>query len=233
MPWYRFHGELNDLLPAALRHHAFRCAGARHASVKHAIEALGVPHTEFGTVLINGGVAEPGRQICDTDFIDAYPAQYVAAAAGSPEPRFIADAHLGGLAKRLRLLGFDTLLASDAPDRALAELAGTDQRILLSRDRELLKHRRVAQGRYVRALGTDEQMREIVLHFGLRSRLRPFTRCLECNSALREAVRSEVIERLPPRVAATQQRFTLCPGCDRVYWPGSHWERLRAVVDSA
>jgi uncharacterized protein with PIN domain len=233
VPWYRFHGELNDLLPALLRHRAFQRTAAQHATVRHAIEALGVPHTEFGTVLINGHVAEPGRQICDSDLIEAYPAAFIAAAGGSPEPRFLADAHLGGLAKRLRLLGFDTLLASNAPDRALAELADTERRILLSRDRELLKHRRVAQGRYVRALGTDEQMREVVSHFGLRGRLRPFSRCLECNSALREATRSEVAEGLPRSVAASQQRFTVCTGCNRVYWPGSHWERLRAVVDSA
>lgn len=178
MPRYRFHGELNQLLPSGLRHRAFERASSEHVTVKHVIETLGVPHTEVGAILINGRPAGLGQQIGDSDAIEVHPAMFLATAEHPRQPRFLADAHLGGLARRLRLLGFDTVLATDAPDRLLAELAERDSRIVLSRNRELLKHRRVRCGRFVRALATDEQIHEVVSHFRLRSCLRRFTRCL-------------------------------------------------------
>jgi len=232
MPRFRFHAELNDLLPPALRGHTFEHACAERATAKHAIEALGVPHTEVGLILVDGQPAEPGQLLREADSLEVFPAAPPPLSAEAPLPRFLADAHLGGLARRLRLLGFDTELARDAPDRGLADLADGDGRIVLSRDRELLKHRRVARGRYVRALDTDGQLREVVAHFGLRERIHPFTRCLECNTSLRLANRAEVADRLPPRVAAEQTEFTACDGCGRVYWGGSHWRRLRSVVDA-
>jgi uncharacterized protein with PIN domain len=232
MPHFRFHDELNDLLRPDLRDRAFEWPCAERATAKHAIEALGVPHTEVGQVLVDGRPAGLGDLLRAPDSLDVFPAPAKRPAAGDPAPRFLADAHLGGLARRLRLLGFDTELARDAPDRSLAQLADGDGRIVLSRDRELLKHRRVSSGRYVRARDTDGQLREVVARFGLRESAHPFTRCLECNALLRPAGRSEVADRLPPRVAAEQSEFTLCTGCGRVYWPGSHWRRLRAVIDA-
>lgn len=232
MPRFRFHAPLDALLRPAQRGRAFDWCCAENATAKHAIEALGVPHTEVGQVLVDGRPTGLGHLLRETDAIDVFAAMPSTPAPGEPSPKFLADAHLGGLARRLRLLGFDTELARDAPDHSLADLADGDGRILLSRDRELLKHRRVARGRYVRARSTDEQLREIVAHFGLRERMLPFSRCLECNALLRPAHRAEVADRLPPRVAEEQTEFTTCTGCGRVYWPGSHWRRLRAVVDA-
>ncbi len=231
MPHFRFHGELNDLLRPELRDRSFDWPCARRASAKHAIEAIGVPHTEVGRLLLDGHPATLGHLLRETDSLEVFPATPPVLAAGAPPPRFLADAHLGGLARRLRLLGFDTELARDAPDRSLAGLADGDGRILLSRDRELLEHRRVTRGRYVRARDTDGQLREVIAHFGLRERARPFTRCLECNCLLRPAGLEEVAGRLPPGVAGEHTSFTVCAGCKRVYWAGSHWRRLRAVVD--
>ena len=232
MPRFRFHDQLDELLRPDLRGRAFDWRSAENATAKHAIEALGVPHTEVGRLLVDGRVAGLGHVLREADELDVFPADASRPTPDEPPPRFLADAHLGGLARRLRLLGFDTELARDAPDRLLALLADVDERIVLSRDRELLKHRRVARGRYVRARSTDEQLREVLGHYGLRGSLRPFTRCLECNAPLRRTDRAEVSDRLPPRVAAEQREFTLCTGCRRVYWPGSHWQRLRSLVDS-
>ena len=234
MTLIRFHGELNDLIPRPMKHRAFGFRSAEHATLKHAIEAFGVPHTEVGRVLVDGAEAGLERAVGPGEAIEVFPASPWAlqVRGDADSPAFLADAHLGGLARRLRLLGFDTLLADDAPDPLLAALADGDGRILLSRDRELLKHRRVTRGRYVRASRTDEQLREVVRHFGLWWLARPFSRCLECNAPLRAARRSEVLDRLPPDVAAAHAAFTLCGGCGRVYWPGSHWRRLRAVVAS-
>lgn len=240
MPRFRFHGELNDLLPPSLRPPSlrggyFERSCASDATLKHAIEALGVPHTEVGRVLVDGRPACLDRRVCDMDAIDVHPAPPIDAgpdAAGAPAPSFLADAHLGRLARRLRLLGFDTALAGDAPDRALAAQAEAEERILLTRDRELLMHRRVVHGRYLRAQRTEDQLRDVVGRFGLRGRARPFTRCLECNGILRRADFSELADRLPPFVAATQSEFTVCTRCGRAYWPGSHWRRLKAIVDA-
>ena len=139
MPHFRFHDELNDLLRPDLRDRAFEWPCAERATAKHAIEALGVPHTEVGRVLVDGRPAGLGHLLRATDLLDVFPAEAMRPASGDPAPRFLADAHLGGLARRLRLLGFDTELARDAPDRSLAGLADDDGRIVLSRDRELLK----------------------------------------------------------------------------------------------
>lgn len=233
MPRFRFHATLDDLLPPELRggrEFEHRCA--RNATAKHAIEALGVPHTEVGLVLIDGHPGELGRLLRETDVLEVFPAAPLLPAGGDPAPRFLADAHLGALARRLRLLGFDTVLARAAPDAGLAAFADAEDRIVLSRDRALLEHRRVARGRYVRARDSDAQLREVVAHFGLSACFQPFTRCLECNAVLRQAEPAEVADRVPARVAAEQHAFTVCSGCARVYWPGSHWRRLRSLVDS-
>lgn len=229
----RLHGELLTLLPRARRDAPVRQPIAERASAKHLIEALGVPHTEVGTLTICGRAATLAAPVADGDLIDVFPVEPGRARDGdATPPRFIADAHLGGLARRLRLLGFDTVFAGGASDAELAARAEAEDRIVLSRDRELLMHRRVRTGRYVRAMRTDAQLIEVALHFGLRPLARPFTRCLECNGVLVRARAEELADRLPPRVAQAGYDFTRCTGCDRVYWPGSHWRRLAALVDA-
>src|SRR5690606_2870193 len=111
MPHFRFHDELNDLLRPDLRDRAFEWPCAERATAKHAIEALGVPHTEVGRVLVDGRPVGLGHLLRATDSLDVFPAAAMRPASGDPAPRFLADAHLGGLARRLRLLGFDTELA--------------------------------------------------------------------------------------------------------------------------
>jgi len=226
---FRFHGELRGLARGLRGDGEIEQRLAEHATIKHAIEALDVPHTEIGAVAVDGRDADLAQQLAGGEHVDVYPPPARASVADG-EPRFVADAHLGALARGLRLLGFDTVLAGDGADHAIAELADTQARILLSRDRELLKHRRVGRGRLLRALRPDDQLVEVLLRFGLRDAIRPFTRCLECNAPLRAARRCEVEARLPPRVAEEHGAFTVCHGCGRVYWPGSHWRRLSARI---
>jgi uncharacterized protein with PIN domain len=226
---FRFHGELRDLLPRAWRDALLERDCAREATVKHAVEALGVPHTEIGRVRVDGRPADPADRVPDGVTVDIHPRGLPAPGA----PRFVVDAHLGALARRLRLLGFDCLLARHDTDRAIATLAARDARAVLSRDRELLKHRSIERGRYVRGMRTDAQLREVLDAFGLRAHVRPFTRCLECNGLLRPASLAEVAARLPPGVAGEPHRYTRCDGCCRIYWDGSHWRRLAAAVATA
>ncbi len=227
-PTFVFHGGLDRLLPRARRGACLRQAGAQRASIKHAIEALGVPHTEVGAVRVDGRDAGLDEPIGESARIEVFPP---APGEGRDPLRFLADAHLGALARRLRLLGFDTVLARDGPDRELARLALAEDRIVLSRDRALLEHRRVQRGRFVRAQQVQEQLLEVAHRFGLAGLERPFTRCLECNGLLEPVEPEAVAASLPPAVAASQREFTRCADCALVYWPGTHWQRLRALVE--
>lgn len=223
---FRFHGELDALLAPRRRGRPQQLECASHASLKHAIESLGVPHTEVACVRVDGREASLGDAVTDGSTVDVLPA-----ASGADGPlSFLADAHLGALARRLRLLGFDTLLATDGADRELAAIAAGQDRILLTRDRELLKHRQVRRGRFLRAQAPQAQLEELAQRYSLRGSEQPFSRCLECNGLLEPVPRTEVLASLPPAVAAGQQEFRRCSGCGRVYWPGSHWRRLSAVV---
>jgi uncharacterized protein with PIN domain len=238
---FRFYEELNDFLPPERRKRDFIAPCARAATTKHMIEALGVPHTEVELILVNGESVGFDRLICDGDRISVYPR--FEALDITPllrvrewplrETMFVADAHLGGLARLLRMAGFDTLYRNDFADRELASIAVAERRILLTRDRELLKLRDLTHGCYVHALKPPRQFWEIVDRLDLCRSLRPFTRCLNCNTLLREVSKEEVIDALPPSVRLHQQRFTICDGCSRVYWPGSHWRRMAAFLDES
>ena len=146
--------------------------------------------------------------------------------------RFVADVHLGKLARRLRLVGLDTAYRADADDAALADLACREGRILLTRDRGLLKRRLLAHGYFVRETHPRRQFVEVLRRFGPLD-LRPFSRCLRCNGLLREVPKAEVDSALLPRTRQHYSRFEKCSGCGRIYWKGSHWERLTRTIAAA
>jgi uncharacterized protein with PIN domain len=140
-------------------------------------------------------------------------------------PRYLCDAMLGSLARWLRLFGFDCRFLGPADDDRLAEIARREGRWLLTRDRELaaVGPRTVL----IRAGRLDEQLREVFE----RHDLCPVptleqARCSACNGELEEADRETVKGRVPPYVARTAERFRACRDCGRVYWPGSHVERI-------
>jgi len=149
----------------------------------------------------------------------------------SGEKRFIADAMLGRLARWLRILGFDCAYDGEIDDEALVRRAIREDRIILSRDRSLPEDWWVAGIHLVGSQQLREQLREILLRYDLAGSVRLFTRCNECNHPLREAHKAGVSERVPPHALAAHARFLECPSCRRVYWEGSHTERIRRVVD--
>lgn len=229
---FRFHDELNDFLARAHRGTQFEHRCARAATMKNAIESLGVPHTEVELVRVNGAPAPLSQLVAQGDRISVYPRHDLLGAAplAAGRPRFVADAHLGGLARMLRMLGFDTVFRNDLHDNEICALATSEQRIVLTRDRELLKCRAIARGCFVHALKPQEQLREVVGRLHLASVAMPFTLCLHCNLPLREVPKTEVAARLPENAARYYDRFCLCPGCERVFWEGSHWKRMRALL---
>ena len=147
------------------------------------------------------------------------------------QKRFIADAMLGRLARWLRILGFDCAYEQEIDDEELVRRAACENRIVLSRDRALPEDWRLSQIHLIASEDLREQLREILQTFDLTAWVRLFSRCSECNRPLREAARSEVAERVPPHALAAQQRFFECSGCRRVYWEGSHAQRIRRVVE--
>jgi uncharacterized protein with PIN domain len=198
-----------------------------------------VPHTEVEIVLVNGESVGFDRVLRDGDRVAVYP-KFEALdvtpllrvrEAPLRTTRFVADAHLGSLARLLRLAGFDTLYENGCSDAQIELRAREEGRIVLTRDRELLKRRGITHGCFVRAQRPREQLREVIARLDLSRSMRPFSRCLACNEMLAPVDKAAVGDRLPPDVRDRHERFTACRGCGRIYWEGSHWRRMRAIVE--
>jgi uncharacterized protein with PIN domain len=234
----RCYAELNEFLPTERRQREIEVDLGTPAPVRHLIVNLGIPPTEVELVLINGVSCALEAGLEDGDRVALYPVfesldvSPVLRLRRRPlrSVRFIADAHLGGLARYLRLLGFDTLFANDLGDGRLAAIAAEEGRIVLSRDRNLLMRRAVTHGLYVPQKRPREQVRYVLDRLDLYRLMRPFTRCTVCSGALIGVAKVEVETELPPRVLEVFHEFWRCAGCGRVYWKGSHYDRLHAFV---
>jgi hypothetical protein len=149
-----------------------------------------------------------------------------------PEPvRFVLDGHLGTLARRLRLCGFDSVWSPDPRDADLASLSTTDGRVLLTRDVGLLKRRQVEIAHKVRATDPFAQTVEVLLRYGLASSLIPFSRCLACNGRIVAVDKAEILHRLEPGTRREHDHFRRCESCGRLYWRGTHYRRLTGLVE--
>jgi uncharacterized protein with PIN domain len=235
---FRFYAALNDFLQVERRQRALAYAFTGTPSVKDAIEAIGVPHTEVDIVVVDGEPTDFRRRLRGGERVAVFPAfatldlpgvRRLREAPAGP-PRFVLDVHLGRLARYLRLLGFDALYRTDYDDATIAALARAESRTVLTRDRALLKHNAVASGHWLRATDPRRQLEEVVRAFDLADRLRPFTRCLRCNDLLQPVPKDEVAGRLPPRVEGGFDDFVRCRGCGQVYWRGTHYRRLQRIV---
>ena len=237
---FRFYEELNDFIARPLRRRPFSCACARGATAKHMIEAIGVPHTEVELILVNGESVGFEHPLADGDRVSVYPkfealdVQPLLRVRERPlrVTRFVADAHLGGLAQLLRLAGFDTLYDNHYPDEDIEAIAAREHRIVLTRHRELLKRRTITHGCYVRALKPKIQLREIFDRLDLAGSAQPFRLCLACNAPLRRIAKEDVAGHVPEGVLERHARFVTCDVCRRVFWEGTHWQRMRALMDS-
>ncbi len=235
----RFYAELNDFLPPDRRTTDIPCTFLVSPGVRDLIESLGVPHTEVDLILANGESVGFDYTVQDGDRISVYPVfeslDIAPLVRLRPEPlrdpRFVADVHLGRLAAYLRMLGFDTLYRNDAVDEELAQTASEQERILLTRDRGLLKRGAVTRGYYVRQIQPRRQLAEVFERFELARLASPFTRCLACNASLESVTKEAVSDRLPPQVRERHNEFLQCPACRRVYWKGTHYQRMKQLID--
>ncbi|MCG8488647.1 MAG: Mut7-C ubiquitin/RNAse domain-containing protein [Chromatiales bacterium] len=230
----RFYEELNDFLPSPWRKRDIERQIQPGESLKHLIEAMGVPHTEVEVVLVNGDSVGLDQQLQGGERISVYPlfeSLDVTPLLRLRErplrtPKFVTDAHLGKLARYLRLVGFDTLFFNDIGDQRLVEISVSERRILLTRDRALLMRRTITHGRYVHAIEPWLQLAEVVERLDLAGQIRPFSRCMVCNGSIVAAQKDLIEEELPDQVICQHDQFWRCRDCQKIYWQGSHYSNL-------
>lgn len=235
---FRFYAELNDFLPPARRQVRFVHNFNGPASIKDRIEALGPPHPEVGLILVNGEPMGFDYLVQDGDQIAVYPPFHSLPVAGPPlrpEPpqpaRFILDAHLGKLTRLLRMLGFDARYRNDYDDAELVGIAAAENRILLTRDRGVLKRGGVVHGYCLRSLRPAVQVLEVVRRYDLADQITPFHRCMACNGRLEPVAKEEILDQLEPKTKRYYKEFQRCRVCGRIYWKGSHFEHMQALVE--
>lgn len=237
----RFYAELNDFLPADKRQVAFLHCVEGTRSVKDTIEAIGVPHTEIDVILVDDRSVDFTHRLQGGERVSVYPVfehfDISDITRLRPAPlrvtRFIADVHLGTLARYLRLLGFDTVWERDLTDQDIIDRSLREQRIILTRDRGILRNGRVSHAYRLRTIDSQRQIEEVVRALHLSGAIRPYTRCMECNGAIRGASPVDVSGDVPPRVLKQYREFSKCTDCGRVYWAGSHGRKLDAIVARA
>ena len=235
----RFYRTLNDFIAPALGDSEIIHHFERKASVKDMIESFNVPHTEVERISVNGVAVGFNYIVQDGDRIEAFPAGENFGAMSAAQlrpplaqpPHFVVDSNLGRLARYLRLLGFDCLYCNDYNDGTVARIASEQQRVVLTRDRSLLRRKIVTHGYFVRAAKPKIQTREVLKRFALFSWIKPLTRCTHCNGILVETGKSRIEHRLEPLTRQFYDKFLMCPDCHRIYWQGSHSMRIKQLLD--
>ena len=236
---FRFYEELNDFLPPDRKKVPFSYEFEGKPSVKDAIEAIGVPHTEVDLILVNGKSVTFSCHIKENDNISVYPVFESLDISGVThlrekplrEPKFILDVHLGKLAKYLRLLGFDTLYENSYNDSEIAVIAQAQNRTVLTRDVSLLKMNAVTHGYWIRSRNPVEQVEEVIRRFDLQSTIKPFCRCMICNGMVKKVSKDAVMDSLEPKTKRYYDEFYQCTSCGKVYWRGSHYNKMKLFID--
>ena len=237
---FRFYEELNDFLPQDKKKKAFSYQFEGKPSIKDAIEAIGIPHTEVDLILANGKSVGFDYHLGPGDRISVYPVfesldiSPIVQLREKPlrNPAFVLDVHLGKLARLLRMLGFDTLYRNDYTDNEIIKISINEKRIILTRDRGVLKHNSVTHGYCVRSTKPIEQTREVLHRFDIYSQVKPFCRCIQCNGVIDEIAKESIIDQLPARTATFFNKFYACLDCGKIYWKGSHYKGMKEKLDN-
>ena len=149
--------------------------------------------------------------------------------------KFIVDENSGKLVKWLRMLGFNTIFFIGSNDSEMVSLALAENRVLLTRDRQIAKRRVAIVGKLkvitIMSDNLSDQLRQVAVALNLNGfRIQPFTLCLEDNHILVPITKEEVKDRVSPYVFHTQESFVECPKCHRIFWRGTHWQNMRAKI---
>jgi hypothetical protein len=237
---FRFYEELNDFLPLAKRKVAFLQAFDGAPSIKHVIEAIGIPHSEVDLIMVNSEPVDFNYILKNNDIVSVYPVFETFEISGvSPlrtkplrEIKFILDVQLGKLAKYLRLFGFDTIYQNDYEDKEIVRISLEEHRIILTRDIGLLKLKSVTHGYFVRDQNSRGQLTEVLKHFDLLKKIDPFNRCIKCNGKLEMVEKEKIIEQLEPLTKKYFNKFYRCTHCHSIFWEGSHFEYMTGFINT-
>lgn len=237
---FRFYEELNDFLPRNKRKLDFIHLFNGSPTVKDIIEAIGVPHVEVDLILVNGISVSFTYILKNDDMVSVYPVFETFDIKGvtrlRAEPlrdiKFILDVHLGKLTKSLRLFGFDSVYRNDYDDKTIVRISLEEHRIILTRDIGLLKMKAVTHGYFVRNQNSIEQLKEVLEYFELHTLIKPFSRCVKCNGQLEIVPKNEIIHLLEPLTTQYFNKFYRCNNCLRIFWEGSHYEKMNKFIKS-
>jgi len=149
--------------------------------------------------------------------------------------KFIVDNNVGKLAKWLRIMGYDTLFFNGSDDSGMIAIALAEDRVMLTRDTQIMKRRVVTSGQLkailIQSDEPERQMRQVIDSLNLDWQFKPFTICLECNQPLVERSKQQVSNLVPPYVFQTQSQYMECPACHRIYWKGTHWQAMTKKLE--
>ena len=238
--YFRFYAELNDFLPVQKRQVKFSYHFWGTPSIKNAIQALGVPHTEIDLILIDGKPVDFSYHLKPQDNVSVYPVfemlniSEINPLRNKPlrDLRFIVDVNIGKLARYMRMLGFDTLYNNQFEDPEIIRISNNEKRIILTHDLEILKHNRVARGYYLRSQDPNEQLQEVIQKFDLLSEIAPFSRCMECNGKMEAIDKNEIRTLVEEDTWEIFTDFYQCNSCKKIYWKGSHYERMNEMINA-
>ncbi len=237
---FRFYEELNDFLPAEQHKTSFRSPFYGSPSVKDTIQAIGVPHTAIDLILVDGQSVGFSHRLQGGERVAVYPVferlDISPVIRLRPRPlrctRFILDVHLGKLARYLRMLGFDAAYYRDADDFTIIDLSLRQLRIILTRDLGILKQSRVTHGYWLRNHEPRQQLQEVLLTLDLFRQRQPFTRCMDCNGRIHPVDKVVIRGQIDKKIYQRFREFWQCRKCRKIYWRGSHYERMLQLVSA-
>lgn len=225
------HGNLNDFLEPGVRPSLHEVPLTHHSQLKDTVESLGVPHPEIDCALVNGRPAAFTRRLKPGDTVAIFPegeSPSESLVRTAPHPtRFVVDANLGRLKTLLRTLGFDCFYENNLSDEHAAHASRTENRTLLTKDVGVLMRAKIVHGYWVRAGYPDPQLGEVIRRFDLRPKINPLSRCIDCNEEIVPVAKKDILDRLEPLTKKYYDKFFQCPKCGKIYWEGSHVERMR------
>lgn len=224
-----FHESLNDFLQKRANHTWHSFSFHTPASVKDAIEALGVPHVEVKKIVVNESEESFSYRLQANDKVEVFP--YKNHFSPNAPHAFVLDVHLGKLARLLRLLGIDAVYKNDLHDSEIVSIAVAENRAVLTRDVGLLKHKVLACGYWLRSQHAEEQLLEVIKMFSLCGYINPFSRCITCNGTLLVTPKKDIIHLLPEKTKNFFEEFYRCENCSNIYWKGSHYQNMQRRVE--
>lgn len=237
--YIHFHGWLTTLIQRVRRSNGLLTPALnRRTSIKDLIESFGVPHTEVGSIEINRQLVPFDHIIEGESTVEIFPSQppvnVLSPCLLRPKSlaaiRFLVDSNVAKLAGKLRMAGFDTLHDPLLHDAQLADMANETNRILLSRDIQLLKRKKIEFGHFVRETIPDRQLAEIIHFYDLSDAIRPFSRCMLCNGILAPVQKEDILDQLEPLTRKFYHTFLRCRLCKQIYWSGTHRKPMEKIL---